>query len=151
MNFSKMGLVLFVLGLLLAAGAGMHRLSLERSAQQAGAEAVLTYDSFGSIKSSNAQSRARQVRQQRDAMNPWIIGGAVGGLLGLGMIFAGGGNTGPTRTCPKCAETVRAAAVVCKHCGAELSPVNDQPGKSSYKALAKAAEEAGRANSRRKS
>lgn len=148
MNIGKMGLVLFVLGLLLAAGAGMHRMSLERSAQQAGADAVLTYDSFGSIKSSNAQSRARQLRQQRDAMNPWIIGGAVGGLLGLGMIFTGGGNTGPNRTCPKCAETVRAAAVVCKHCGAELSPVSDQPGKSSYKALAKAAEEAER-NQRR--
>lgn len=144
MNFGKMGLVLFVLGLLLAAGAGMHRLSLDRSAQQAGAEAVLTYDSFGSIKSSNAQSRARQMRQQRDAMNPWIIGGAVGGVLGLGMIFAGGGNAGPTRTCPKCAETVRMAAVACKHCGSELSPISEQPGKSSYKALAKAAEGAER-------
>lgn len=148
MNIGKMGLVLFVLGLLVAAGAGMNRLSLERSAQQAGADAVLTYDSFGSIKSSNAQSRARQLRQRRDAMNPWIIGGAVGGVLGLGMIFAGGGNAGPIRSCPKCAETVRAAAVVCKHCGAELSPMNDHPGKSSYKALAKAAEEAER-NQRR--
>lgn len=48
-----------------------------------------------------------------------------------------------TDPCPKCAETVRMAAVVCKHCGSELSPISEQPGNSSYKALAKAAEEAG--------
>lgn len=81
-------------------------------------------------------------------MNPWIIGGAVGGLLGLGMVFSAGGNAGPIRTCPKCAEDIKAAAVVCKHCGSELSPISEQPGKSSYKALAKAAEEAER-NQRR--
>ena len=155
MNIGKMGLVLFVLGLLLAAGAGIHRLSLERSAQQAGADAVLTYDSFGSLKSSNAQSRARQLRQQRDAMNPWIIGGAVGGLLGVGMIFAGGGNADTIRTCPKCAEDIKAAAVVCKHCRTELQPMDADPSsapihagrresRNSYQALAAAAEEAER-------
>lgn len=82
MNVGKMGLVLFLLGLLLAAGTGVHRMSLERSAQQAGADAVLTYDGFGSIKSSNAQIRALQLRQQRDAMNPWIVGGTVGAYSG---------------------------------------------------------------------
>lgn len=144
MNIGKMGLVLFMVGLLLAAAAGMHRMSLERRAQQAGAAAVLTYDSFGSIKSSNAQSRSQKLRQQRDAMNPWIIGGAISGLLGLGMIFAGGGTTGPTRTCPKCAEEVRAAAVVCKHCGGDLAPLPSDKPTSSYGALAKAADEAER-------
>lgn len=29
----------------------------------------------------------------------------------------------PERTCPFCAETVRAAAIVCKHCGRDLAPI----------------------------
>ena len=146
MNFGKFGLVLFLLGLVVAGVAGMQRMSLERQAIHANTQSVLTYDSFGSVTSSNAAQRARDLRKQRDRMTPWMVGGAIGGLLGLGLIFAGGGNGGPTRTCPKCAETVQAAAVVCKHCGSELSPIKEQSGKSSYKALAKAAEEAERKN-----
>jgi len=30
--------------------------------------------------------------------------------------------SGPTRACPFCAEDVKAAAVVCKHCGKDLTP-----------------------------
>lgn len=144
MNFGKLGLVLFVLGLVVAGVAGMRRMSLERQAIHANTQSVLTYDSFGSITSSNAAQQARDLRKQRDRMTLWMTGGTIGALLGLGLIFAGGGNARPTRTCPKCAETVQAAAVVCKHCGSELSPISEQPGKSSYKALAKAAEEAER-------
>jgi hypothetical protein len=148
MNLGKFGLVLFLLGLVVAGVAGMQRMSLGRQAIHANTQSVLTYDSFGSITSSNAAQQARDLRKQRDRMTPWMVGGAIAALLGLGLIFAGGGSGGATRACPKCAETVRVAAVVCKHCGAELSPMNDPLGKSSYKALAKAAEEAER-NQRR--
>ena len=144
MNFGKFGLVLFLLGLVVAGVAGMQRMSLESQAIHANTQSVLTYDSFGSITSSNAAQQARDFRKQRDRMTPWMVGGAIGALLGLGLIFAAGSSDGPTRTCPRCAETVRAAAVVCKHCGSELSPISEQPGKSSYKALANAAEEAER-------
>ena len=144
MNLGKFGVVLFLLGLVVAGVAGMQRMSLERQAIHANTQSVLTYDSFGSITSSNAAQQARDLRKQRARMTPWMVGGAIGGLLGLGLIFAAGSSGGPTRTCPRCAETVRAAAVVCKHCGSELSPISEQPGKSSYKALAKAAEEAER-------
>ncbi len=120
MNLGKFGLVLFLLGLVVAGVAGMQRMSLERQAIHANAQSVLTYDSFGSITSSNAAQQARDLRKQRDRMTPWMVVGAIGALLGLGLIFAGGGSAGPTRTCPKCAETVRAAAVVCKHCGGDL-------------------------------
>lgn len=144
MNTGKFGLVLFLLGLVVAGVAGMQRMSLQRQAVHANTQSVLTYDSFGSITSSNATQQARDFRKQRDRMTPWMVGGAVGALLGLGLIFAAGSSGDPTRTCPKCAEAVRAAAVVCKHCGSELSPISEQPGKSSYKALAKAAEEAER-------
>ena len=144
MNVGKFGLVLFLLGLVVAGVAGMQRMSLERQAIHANTQSLLTYDSFGSITSSNAAQQARDLRKQRDRTTPWMVGGAIGGLLGLGLIFAAAGNAGPTRTCPTCAETVRAAAVVCKHCGAQLAPIKEHPGKSSYKALAKAAEAAER-------
>lgn len=144
MNLGKFGLVLFLLGLVVAGVAGMQRMSLERQAIHANTQSVLTYDSFGSITSSNAAQQARDLRKQRARMTPWMVGGAIGALLGLGLIFAAGSSDGPTTTCPKCAETVRAAAVVCKHCGAQLAPIKEHPGKSSYKTLAKAAEAAER-------
>lgn len=30
-------------------------------------------------------------------------------------------NPGPTRACPLCAETIKAEAVVCKHCGRDFA------------------------------
>lgn len=149
MNLGKFGLVLFLLGLVVAGVAGMQRMSLERQAIHANTQSVLTYDSFGSITSSNAAQQARDLRKQRDRMTPWMMGGAIGGLIGLGLIFTARTSGGPTRTCPRCAETVRAAAFVCKHCGAELTPTKERPGKSSYKTLSKAAEEAEQKGRRR--
>ena len=70
-------------------------------------------------------------------------------LMGFGSLQRPSGDDRGYRTCPKCAEAVRAAAVVCKHCGSELSPISDQAGRSSYKALAKAAEEAERSRDHR--
>ena len=33
---------------------------------------------------------------------------------------AAGGDAGPTRACPYCAETVKAAARICRYCGKEI-------------------------------
>lgn len=150
MNFGKMGLVVFVLGLVIAAGAGMNWMSLDRRAGDASVEMTLannTYDRLDRLVEGNA------LREEMDAMRPWMIGGSIAAVLGMGMIFAGGGSSGPTRTCPRCAESVMAAAVVCKHCEAELQPVEVDPDyptdevtrddkKYSYRALVKAVEEA---------
>lgn len=144
MNFGKFGLVLFLLGLVVAGVAGMQRMSFERQAVHANTQSMLTYDSFGSVTSGHAAQQVRDLRKQRDRMTPWMVGSAIGGLLGLGLIFAGGGNAGPTRTCPKCAETVQAAAVVCKHCGSDLAPLPVGKPESRYRALAKAVEDAER-------
>ncbi|WP_296280490.1 zinc ribbon domain-containing protein [Pseudoxanthomonas sp.] len=141
MNFGKMGLVVFVLGLAIAAGAGMNRMSLDRRATNASVAATLADNAWRRI---NHRADGEDLREARDKMIPWIIGGGIAAVLGLGMIFAAGGSFLPTRTCPKCAETVRAAAVVCKHCGTDLQPVAPNQSKSSYRALAKAAEDAER-------
>lgn len=141
MNFGKLGLVIFVLGLLVAAGAGLNWMSLDQRATNASVEMTLADNTYDRM---DRMVEGQSLRVDIENMKRWVIGGSIAALLGVGMIFASGGNAGPTRTCPKCAETVQAAAVVCKHCGADLGPIKQQPGKSSYKALAKAAEEAER-------
>ena len=152
MNVGKFGLAVFVLGLVVVAGAGMNWMSLDQRATNASVEMTLadnTYDRLDRLV------EGKTLREDMDAMRPWMIGGSIAAVLGLGIIFAGGGATPATRTCPKCAEAVRAAAVVCKHCGAELQPVDNDPDypangagqgdrKYSYRELAKAAEDAER-------
>ena len=141
MNFGKMGLVVFVLGLVIAAGAGMHWMSLDRRAANVSVEATLADNAYDRL---DRLGEGQSLGQKMDAMRPWMIGGSIAAVLGLGMIFAAGGSAAAMRTCPKCAEAVRVAAVVCKHCGADLKPVSPDQSKSSYRALAKAAEDAER-------
>lgn len=152
MNLGKFGLVVFVLGLVIGAGAGMNWMSLDQRATNASAEMTLadnTYDRLDRLV------EGKTLREDMDAMLPWMIGGSIAAVLGLGIIFAAGGASPATRTCPKCAEAVRAAAVVCKHCGVDLQPEETDPDypasdagqgdrKYSYRALAKAAEDAER-------
>lgn len=152
MNVGKFGLVVFILGLVIAAIAGLNHMSFERRAVNASLEATLADNAWSRI---NHQADGEELRESRDNMTPWILGGGIAALLGLGMIFAAGASSGPTRPCPKCAESVRAAAVICKHCGADLQPAELDPDypttdagnsdkKYSYRALAKAAEDAER-------
>lgn len=45
-------------------------------------------------------------------------------LAGVGLLASGRkkADTGPTKGCPECAETVAAAARACKHCGHRFAP-----------------------------
>lgn len=58
-----------------------------------------------------------------------IVGGMIA-LAGLLMVLLGGkGSPGATqaekdtRPCPLCAESIKTAAVKCKHCGADVEPI----------------------------
>ena len=51
----------------------------------------------------------------------WIISWAVA------LILDDRGARGPTTFCPECAETILAAARVCKHCGHRLEPAVSGP------------------------
>lgn len=76
-----------------------------------------------------------------------IVLGSCGGPLGLLIVAALGPShtirtaheqaevetlaaadhlTRPTSTCPWCAEIIKSAAVICKHCGREVAPPSDQ-------------------------
>jgi len=49
--------------------------------------------------------------------------GAVFGILGIIVLGLAPPPKGLTRTCPRCAEDVKYAAVVCRYCGTALSPI----------------------------
>lgn len=55
-----------------------------------------------------------------------VVGGIIGGLL-LGplavLMFGVSGGGGQRRKCPACAEWIRGAATICKHCHTRLPPV----------------------------
>ena len=63
---------------------------------------------------------AGRLRDKKDKVIPWAIGSGALGVVGIGLILAGGSPI-TKRKCPKCAELVMQEAVICKHCGSELS------------------------------
>ena len=53
-----------------------------------------------------------------------VVGGILLGPLAFLMFFISGVNRGDSsKKCPRCAEFVKAEALVCKHCGGSLTPV----------------------------
>jgi hypothetical protein len=51
----------------------------------------------------------------------FIVGAALG-ILGIIVIGLAPASTAGMATCSRCAEKVQAAALVCRHCGAALTP-----------------------------
>lgn len=147
MNWKDLGLAVLVIGLIVTSVAGYQWLDLDAQRTRASLEVVMS-GRFGSTTST-------ELRHEQLQRMPWIIGGGITILFGIGIMFAARGQT-DSRICPQCAETVRAQALVCKHCGMQLDSIDpDYPGDHSddrteeersysYRALAKAAEEAER-------
>jgi len=79
--------------------------------------------------STGAGGRVSNLGLMADRQVHAIVGGMIT-LAGLLMVLLGGKNTNApatteahTRPCPLCAETIKSAAIKCKHCGAEVEAV----------------------------
>lgn len=80
------------------------------------------------VSVSTGMGRVNNIGLMADRQNLTMIGG-VALIAGLLMLILGGkGRASPTaimtdlRDCPLCAETIKRAAVKCKHCGADVEP-----------------------------
>lgn len=84
------------------------------------------------VSVSTGMGRVNNLGLMADRQVHAIVGGMIA-LAGLVMMLLGGKGSTPgraetaehdTRHCPLCAETIKNAAVKCKHCGAEIEAVS---------------------------
>lgn len=78
--------------------------------------------------STGAGGRVNNLGLMADRQVHTIVGGLII-LAGLLMVLLGGKSTAPqataetdTRPCPLCAESIKIAAIKCKHCGGDVLP-----------------------------
>lgn len=76
-----------------------------------------------------AGGRVNNLGLMADRQIHTIVGGVIA-LAGLLMVLLGGKSSpaaslieNDTRPCPLCAETIKNAAIKCKHCGADVEPI----------------------------
>ena len=86
------------------------------------------------VSVSTGLGRVKNLGLMADRQLHAIVGGMIA-LAGLIMLIFGGRSAAPaasvpavndTRPCPLCAETIKRAAIKCKHCGAEIQQPNIQ-------------------------
>lgn len=140
MNFRSFGLVIFLIGLAVAVGAAINWKRLEDVQIEVAYDAAMAYTGFANSEFSRLSEKGTGLRKEQKQMIPWIIGGSILGLVGLGMILSSKGQPA-SRRCPHCAESVLVEAVICKHCHREL-PAVASVSPNSYRALRDAAEAA---------
>lgn len=84
------------------------------------------------VSVSTGMGRVNNLGLMADRQVHTIVGGMIA-LAGLVMVIFGGKVSAPTpsapaemdtRPCPLCAETIKNAAVKCKHCGAEVDAIS---------------------------
>ena len=60
-----------------------------------------------------------------------VLAGVFFGPFAFLLFFVSGLTRGDaSRKCPRCAEWIKAEAVVCKHCGGEIRPVTPAPSRT---------------------
>lgn len=78
---------------------------------------------------------AAYIAGQKQRSTWWCLVGLVFGPIGVIMVallptlpraMPEGGPPGHTRICPFCAESIKAAAIVCKHCGRDLPALSPE-------------------------
>lgn len=85
------------------------------------------------VSVSSGVGRVNNIGLMAERQNLILIGGLMF-LVGVIVAIAGKrqkeavGSYNDVRACPICAETIRCAAVKCKHCGSDVDSVNDVAG-----------------------
>ncbi|MNI41883.1 hypothetical protein D3C73_961470 [compost metagenome] len=85
------------------------------------------------VSVSSGAGRVNNIGLLAERQNFILIGGLML-LVGLIMVIAGKrqmetvGGSSDSRACPICAETIKCAAVKCKHCGSEVESINNGKG-----------------------
>lgn len=85
------------------------------------------------VSVSSEVGRVNNIGLMAERQNLILIGGL---MLLVGVIMAIGGkrrkgaddSSDDSRTCPVCAETIKSAAIKCKHCGSEVESINNGNG-----------------------
>ncbi len=85
------------------------------------------------VSVSSGAGRVNNIGLMAERQNLILIGGLML-LVGVIMAIAGKrqmeavGSSNDGRTCPICAETIKCAAVKCKHCGSEVESIDNANG-----------------------
>lgn len=154
MNFEKLGIFIILIGMAIGGWAAYEYDDLKGRISRNSLDALMTIGTGRTLDLLEAEVRGKEMREDLKKLPPWMVGGGALFVLGFGMMYAGRSSAGSTRTCPRCAETIQAEAVICRYCRSTLPPADrdiqsndDDSGdgkRQSYRAMAKAAERAER-------
>ena len=93
---------------------------------------VVVFSASMDVSVGTGMGRVNNIGLMASRQNWTIIGGMIA-LAGLLILLLGGKKSGvaedhaDTRPCPLCAETIKNAAIKCKHCGADVDQAVTEP------------------------